>query len=83
MKSCKNCSNYSEFKEPRLFDGYAIYGKCFKKGSYAQMHPQGLNVYISESSCKEWTRDPAKSELPDTEAQLNLFDSELLKEFSG
>lgn len=60
--SCHNCKNFAELKEPRKFDGYAIYGYCFKRSKTAwEQYPRGYPVYICDSgSCKDFRQDPAK-----------------------
>jgi len=73
--SCYTCKNFSAFKEPRQFDGYAIYGKCFKKNEhFAEQYPQGLNVYVPEgASCKHYKRDLSKpKEVPPVEGQIRM-----------
>ena len=72
--SCYTCKNFSAFKEPRQFDGYAIYGKCFKKNNlFAEQYPGGYNVYIPEGTCKSYIWDLTKpKEVPMTEGQIKM-----------
>lgn len=72
--SCYTCKNFSAFKEPRQFDGYAVYGKCFKRNElFAEQYPQGLNVYIPDGTCKSYKRDLSKpKEVPPAEGQIRL-----------
>lgn len=59
--SCCDCKFFSEFNEPRIFDEYTIYGKCFKNAvTYAEKYPQGSNVYIPEGQCKSYKRSAKK-----------------------
>lgn len=72
--NCYTCKLFSAFKEPRQFDGYTIYGKCFKKNElFADQYPQGFNVYVPEGSCKSYKRDMSKpKEVPLVEGQIRM-----------
>jgi len=72
--SCYTCKNFSAFREPRQFDGYEIYGKCFKKNElFAEQYPQGLNVYVPGGTCKCYKRDMTKpKEVQQVEGQLRM-----------
>lgn len=72
--SCYTCKNYSAFKELRQFDGFTIYGKCFKKNEhFAEQYPQGINVYIPDGTCKHYKRDLSKpKEVPPVEGQIKM-----------
>lgn len=72
--SCYSCKNFSEFKEPRQFDGYAIYGKCFKRNElFAEQYPGGLNVYVPGGKCDYYKRDMTKpKETPQAEGQIKM-----------
>ena len=70
--SCFTCKYFSEFKEPRQFEGYALFGKCFKPNKlFAEQYPGGLNVYVPGGTCKSYKRDMSKpKEVQQTEGQI-------------
>ena len=74
--SCYSCKNFSEFKEPRQFDDYTVYGKCFKKNEHFQeQYPGGYNVYIPDGVCDSYKRDPSKpKEKPRLEGQIGMME---------
>jgi len=59
--SCYTCKNFSELKEPKVFDEYSIFGYCFKKNPHVhEQYPCGHPVYIPGGSCKGFQKDPSK-----------------------
>lgn len=74
--SCYSCQHFSEFKEPRQFDGYTVYGKCFVKSELVhEQYPGGYNVYIPDGSCDGYKRDMSKpKEQPRLEEQIGMDD---------
>lgn len=72
--SCYDCKFFSEFKAPREFGGYTIYGKCFKNSKlFAEQYPQGYNVYVPGGTCRSYKRDLSKPKTqPLAEGQIRL-----------
>lgn len=60
--SCFNCKHFSEFKKPREFDGYAIYGYCYKKRKFHEKYPRGLPVYIPDGTCKDYASNSSNAQ---------------------
>lgn len=62
--SCYSCKHFAELKKPREFDGYSIYGYCFKRNKFFQeIYHKGYPVFIPESgACNSYKRDKDKHE---------------------
>lgn len=62
--SCSTCKYFSEFKEPRRFEKYAIFGRCFKPSKvFPRQSLDGYNVYLpsdTSAACKSYKRDTSK-----------------------
>lgn len=56
--NCYACKHFSELKEPREGEGFAIYGYCFKFGNKVSSinEGKGYPVYIPEGKCKDYKR---------------------------
>lgn len=52
---CYKCAHFAEFKEPRLYDDFGVYGMCFKsynKNGSMYAYP----IYIPDGSCKQYKK---------------------------